>query len=174
MSDSQWIQKSKKYRWLYCSFQYLIWFVFAQENLQNNSSMQACCFWIKKISERWEKTTQVKSHVASEICVCSTKYSLQEFLDAKKFCGSKTPRNLKRLVLKSKHAVSAQEIFLERRKKLLAHFFGKINWSHQSLCMWTFAFNLSYRVSGINTHYSNKTSIKKIQSFVLKVELWVQ
>ena len=74
-----------------------------------------------------EKTTQVESHVASEICVCSTKYSLQEFLDAKKFCSSKTPRNLKRLVLKSKHAVSAQEIFLERSKKHLAHFFGKIN-----------------------------------------------
>ena len=58
---------------------------------------------------------QLKSTVALQVRFVSAqrKYSLQEFLDAKKFCHSKTPRNIKRLILKSKHAVSAQEIFLE-------------------------------------------------------------
>ena len=147
-------------------------FCSSKVTLKNNSPKQACCFWIKKISERWENNSSQKSRCKWDLCQLNKIFIVRIFRRQKVL--QKTPRNLERLVLKSKHAVSAQEIFLERRKKLLAHFFGKINWSHQSLCMWTFAFNLSYGVSGINTHYSNKTSIKKIQSFDLKVELWVQ
>ena len=33
------------------------------------------------------------------------------------FYGSKTPKNLKRIILKRKRAVSEQEIFLEKEKK---------------------------------------------------------
>ena len=38
----------------------------------------------------------------------------EEFLDATKFYGSKNPKNLKRIILKIKRAVSEREIFLEK------------------------------------------------------------
>ena len=44
--------------------------------------------------------------------------SSQEFSDAKKFYASKTPNNLKRIILKGKRAVSEWEIFRKRRKKI--------------------------------------------------------
>ena len=64
---------------------------------------------------------QLKSKVTLQVrfVFAQQNIHLQEFLDTKKFCGSETTRNLKRLVLQSKHAVSAQEIFLERRKNIL-------------------------------------------------------
>ena len=58
--------------------------------------MQACCFWMKNISERGEKyclapllvkASEINSRLAwsCEICVYSTWFISQEFLDAKKF-----------------------------------------------------------------------------------------
>ena len=44
--------------------------------------------------------------------------SSQEFSDSKKFFGSKTPNNLKRIILKRKRTVSEREIFWKRRKKI--------------------------------------------------------
>jgi len=44
--------------------------------------------------------------------------SSQEFLDVTKFYGSKNPKNLKRIILKSKRAVSERETFLEKEGEI--------------------------------------------------------
>ena len=54
--------------------------------------------------------------------------SSQEFSDAKKFYASKTPNNLKRIILKRKRAVSEWEIFWKRRKKNTLHIYYSENW----------------------------------------------
>ena len=54
--------------------------------------------------------------------------SSQEFSDAKKFYASKTPNNLKRVILKRKRAVSEWEIFWKRRKKNTLHIYYSENW----------------------------------------------
>ena len=58
------------------------------------------------------KTTQINSHLNS--FVFSQLDLSEEFLDATKFYGSKNPKNLKRIILKIKRAVSEREIFLEK------------------------------------------------------------
>ena len=143
------------------------------KTLKDNFSKQACCFWIKKISERWENNSSQKSRCKWDLCLLN-KIFIARIFRCQKVLRFWNYKEFKKTSSSKQACCFCTRNILGKEKKHLAHFFGKINWSHQSLCMWTFSFNLSYGVSGINTHYSNKTSIKKIQSFDLKVELWVQ
>lgn len=45
------------------------------------------------------------------------------------FYGSKTLKNLKRIILKTKRAVSEQEIFLEKEKKNTLHIYYSEKWT---------------------------------------------
>ena len=140
MSDSQWIQTSKEYRRLKCGlpdlcslkkiFNVSIW------NVKKSSAvlkLQRIILKSKRgaVSERkifLKKEKTYVAHLLAKTTHCVAWYrerfvfaqpdSSQEFSDAKKFYASKTPNNLKRIILKRKRAVSEWEIFWKRRKKI--------------------------------------------------------
>ena len=98
--------------------------------------------------------------------------SSQEFSDAKKFYGSKTPNNLKRIILKRKRAVSEREIFWKRRKKIPCTFI--IAKTDLTTCFECELLLLSYDVSVINIrHYKRGFVKKKIQYFSLIVKKFI-
>ena len=79
--------------------------------------------------------------------------SSQEFSDAKKLFGSKTPNNLKRIILKRKRAVSEREILWKRTKKIPCTFIIIIAKTDLTSCFECELLLLSYDVSVINIRY---------------------